>query len=125
MGETIACLIIWIILVPRIGMVGVVIGTAIGYGFGALLTFIFSRRLMKIKYEWNRLLILSALYFSVIGFASLLPNVLNLTTVFLKICLILCYIGIPFLIPFWRTEELMIAGNIFRQVRSKFIHSVN
>jgi len=121
MGETIASLLMWIILVPKYGILGIAIGSALSYGIGALLVYFFSAKLIKVYYEWKRILILLLLYFLVLWLASLIPTALNTIATVQKTSLLLGYISIPFFFKFWRKEEIAAVRTLIVQMRNKVL----
>jgi len=117
--ETVVCMLMWLVLAPRWGARGIVIGSVIGYGVGAGVTLAFSRRFLRIQYEWGRALFLVVLFPLSVGISHMIPTSLGALSAVLKGLLVLLLLGCPFLVKFWHPDELSAAKQFLRQVTGR------
>ena len=118
--ETIISILGWLVLAPRLGMLGIAIGSALGFGVGAGITLVFSRKFLKINYEWRRAFIIFALYPFAFVMSLMIPASLNAISIFLKGILVLFCLGAPFLFKLWYPEEIQAIKGFIRQIFNRF-----
>lgn len=118
--ETILCISFWLILAPKWGALGIAVGSIIGYGAGAGVTLIFSRRFLRVRYEWKRALFLLALLPLAVGASYAIPISFGVAAVVLKGLLVLLLLGCPFLIKFWHPDEISAVKRLLRQIGEVF-----
>jgi O-antigen/teichoic acid export membrane protein len=114
--ETIASVLLWFLLTPRWGMIGIAVGSVLGYSFGAILTYLFSQRYMKIRYDWGRMIVLLMFFLLSIGVNHVLPPENDLFSLLTKTLVFLLLVVCPFLFRFWRPDEILAAKQLIRQL---------
>jgi O-antigen/teichoic acid export membrane protein len=120
--ETMVCILLWLLLSPQWGVQGIAIGSIIGYCVGIGITLAFSRRFLRINYEWKRTFFLLTLLPLAVGISHLIPVTLNVYAVLvLKVLVVLFLVGSPFLIKFWHPDELATAKQMFRQFSTRLL----
>ena len=95
-----------VVLIPKYGMMGVAYATLISFIVMILVEYYYNRKLLKIDYEWRRILKMSsvaALIFMV-GYTFVISH-LYLSTVF-KVLIILAYPLLLCTLWFYRKEEI-------------------
>jgi len=114
--ETTASILMWLALAPRWGTKGIAIGSIIGYAIGAGVTWAFSQRFLKIRYDWRRALFLAVLFPISVGISYMIPASLGSLSIILKGLLVLFMLGCPFLVKFWHPDEIAAAKQFLQQV---------
>ena len=98
------------LLVPKIGIIGASFGTLTGFIILALLTFYKSQQLIKVNYEYFRLLILMIVFIPAgLGIFYLQVNFIIRILVLLLIPILL------FIFPFFHKEELGYIKKVFKK----------
>lgn len=117
--ETISSMLMWLVLAPLWGTLGIAIGSIIGYGVGTAVTLIISRRFLRIRYEWRRACFLLALFPLSVGISRMIPSSLGALSAILKGVLVLLILGCPFLIKFWHPDEILAVKQLLRQITTR------
>jgi O-antigen/teichoic acid export membrane protein len=117
--ETVVCVMMWLVLAPRWNTLGVALGAVIGYAAGAAVTLVFSRRYLKIDYEWRRIVLLVAFFPIAVG----IGNVMSVSSVFLSVALkgalVVVLMLSPFLIRFWHPDEISAMKRFIHQLAGR------
>lgn len=117
--ETIVSVLMWLVLAPYWGTRGIAAGSIIGYAVGAGTTLMFSRRFLRVHYEWRRALFLLSLFPISVGLSHMIPISLGSFSMLLKGLLVFFMLGSPFLIKFWHRDEISVAKQFLRQVSGR------
>ncbi|RCK76383.1 MAG: Polysaccharide biosynthesis protein [Anaerolineae bacterium] len=114
--ETLVSAVMWLIFAPRWGLLGITMGSIIGYGFGVCLTFIFSQRFMRVAYEWKRVLFLILLFLLSIGISYIFPNSYGIFLIVLKSLLVILLLASPFLFKLWYPYEIAAMQRLYHHI---------
>jgi len=118
--ETVVCMLLWLVLSPHWGMQGIAIGSIIGHAIGASVTLMFSRRFLKVQYEWGRALFLLALFPLSVKLGQTIPTTLGVFSIILKGLLVLASLGAPFLLRLWHPDEMTALRQFWQQAVARF-----
>ncbi len=118
--ETLICILLWVQLAPQWGALGIAVGSIIGYVAGVIATLLFSRRFIRVDYEWKRVLYLTIMLPIAVGVSNLIPSSFGAFAVIaLKALLLLFLFCSPFLVNFWHEDELSVAKQFIQHLRAR------
>jgi len=106
-----------LLLIPRLGVMGAVIATAIGYLTAPLLTAGVAQRWHPLPYQWGKALLVFLVYLALAGAGQLFASPVNLTTLVVRLALLLSYLPLLTVLGIFEARERRLFYCILRHPR--------
>lgn len=110
-------LLLNLLLIPRYGVTGAALATALGYSATPLVVAIFAQRTRWLPFRWRDVAVVTAVYLGLVGAGGLVGSRLDLTSLGLRAALLLAYLPLLRLLGVLDDAALQAAWRAVRQPR--------
>lgn len=114
-GTALVCLGLYLLLIPRYGMVGAVVATVVAFLIKAVWVYVVSQRLYPIRFEFGRLAPLALAAMATVGLRFALPELPTIASLAIGIGMFAAFVGTLWLSGWLRPEERAAATALFRR----------
>lgn len=104
------------VLVPALGGRGSAIASACSYTLMALLTYYFTNRLLPVRYEWKRILIMVFAASMIVGLNAVIQIQAHWFDTMIKVVFLILYVGLLALMGFFQEIEIRTLRDIARRL---------
>ncbi len=105
--QALVCILLWMLLIPNLGLFGAGIAPVIAYFFGGCLSYLAGRKFIVLSYDWKKIaaILFFLAIFSLLGLLS--PSLPLAASIIYRLTLFVSFILAPFVLGVWYPDEIV------------------